>query len=89
MRYVLRISIYPNATEPVYATLLVYKNQIIGGDVTNTSAQGKIHGFQTSPPPPLSRRRLLSPSLPPPRQLPLLPPPAPAATTVPATTAAS
>lgn len=46
MRYVYKISNYPGATEPVYATLLVYKNQVIGGDVTNTAAKGKIQGFQ-------------------------------------------
>ena len=46
MRYVYRINNYPGATEPVYATLLVYKNQVIGGDVTNTSAKGKIQGFK-------------------------------------------
>ncbi len=46
MRYVYLINNYPNATEPVYATLLVYKNQIIGGDITDTSAKGKIQGFQ-------------------------------------------
>ena len=46
MRYVYRINNYPNATEPVYATLLVYKNQVIGGDVTNTAAKGKIQGFK-------------------------------------------
>ena len=34
MRYVYKVNNYPGATEPVYATLLVYKNQIIGGDVT-------------------------------------------------------
>ena len=45
MRYVYQIQNYPNATEPVYATLLVYKNQIIGGDITNTAPNGKIHGF--------------------------------------------
>ncbi len=45
MRYVYKINNYPGATEPVYATLLVYKNQIIGGDVTDTAAQGKIRGF--------------------------------------------
>ena len=52
MRYVYKINNYPGATEPVYATLLVYKNQVIGGDVTNTAAKGKIQGFQmpqTSP----------------------------------------
>ena len=46
MRYVYKINNYPGATEPVYATLLVYKNQIIGGDVTDTAAKGKIRGFR-------------------------------------------
>ena len=46
MRYVYKVGNYPGATEPVYATLLVYKNQIIGGDVTDTSAKGHIRGFR-------------------------------------------
>ena len=46
MRYVYKINNYPGATEPVYATLLVYKNEIIGGDITNTAAHGKIQGFK-------------------------------------------
>lgn len=46
MRYVYKIKNYPNATEPVYATLLVYKNQIIGGDITDTAAKGVIRGFK-------------------------------------------
>ena len=46
MRYVYKINNYPGATEPVYATLLVYKNQVIGGDVTNTAAKGQIHSFR-------------------------------------------
>ena len=46
MRYVYKINNYPGATEPVYATLLIYKNQIIGGDVTNTAAKGAIQGFK-------------------------------------------
>ena len=46
MRYVYRINNYPGATEPVYATVLVYKNQVIGGDVTNTAAKGHIRGFK-------------------------------------------
>ena len=45
MRYVYEIKNYPNATEPVYATLLVYTNQIIGGDITDTAPNGKIRGF--------------------------------------------
>ena len=45
MRYVYKVNNYPGATEPVYATLLVYKNQIIGGDVTDTAAKGVVRGF--------------------------------------------
>ena len=46
MRYVYKINNFPGATEPVYATLLVYKNQIIGGDVTDTAAKGMVQGFK-------------------------------------------
>ena len=46
MRYVYKINNYPGATDPVYATVLVYKDQVIGGDVTNTAAKGVIQGFQ-------------------------------------------
>ena len=56
MRFVYKIENYPGATEPVYATLLVHKNQVIGGDITDTAAKGQIRGFkmpagteQTSP----------------------------------------
>ena len=45
MRYVYKINNFPGATEPVYATLLVYKNQVIGGDVTDTAAKGVVRGF--------------------------------------------
>ena len=46
MRYVYQINNFPDATAPVYATLLVYKNQVIGGDVTDTSPQGAIRSFK-------------------------------------------
>ena len=45
MRYVYQITNYPDATDPVYATLLVHKNQIIGGDITNTGPEGRVQGF--------------------------------------------
>lgn len=45
MRYVYQVNNYPNASEPVYATLLVYKDQIIGGDVTDSAPGGKVQGF--------------------------------------------
>lgn len=48
MRYVYQITNYPGSSDPVYGTLLVHKNQIIGGDITDTSPQGKIHGFAMS-----------------------------------------
>ena len=46
MRYVYKINNFPDATDPVYATVLVYKNQIIGGDVTNTATKGVVQGFK-------------------------------------------
>lgn len=52
MRYVYKVNNYPGATDPVYATVLVYKNQIIGGDITNTAAKGAIQGFRQQAHPP-------------------------------------
>lgn len=49
MRYVYEITNFPGAQEPVYATVLVYKGKVIGGDVTDTSVNGKIRGFQMPP----------------------------------------
>ena len=46
MRYVYEVSNYPEATEKVLATLLVYKGKVIGGDITDTAPGGKIHGFK-------------------------------------------
>ena len=54
MRYVYKVKNYPNATDPVFATVLVYKDQVIGGDVTDTGAKGVVRGFKmpaaTEPP---------------------------------------
>ena len=47
MRYVYKVNNYPGATDPVHATVLVYKNQIIGGDITDTSATGLMQGFKS------------------------------------------
>ena len=46
MRYVYEVNNYPNADQPVYATVLVYKNKIIGGDITNTAAKGAVQGLK-------------------------------------------
>lgn len=45
MRYVYKVNNFPDATEPVYATVLIHKNQIIGGDITDTSAKGVMQGL--------------------------------------------
>lgn len=45
-RFVYEILNYPDASEPVYATLLVSDGSIIGGDVTNSAPNGLIHGFK-------------------------------------------
>lgn len=45
MRYVYKVNNYPGATEPVYATLLIHKNQVIGGDITDTSPKGVMQGL--------------------------------------------
>ena len=49
MRYVYKVNNYPGATEPVYATVLISKNQVIGGDVTDTAAKGVVRGFKMPP----------------------------------------
>ena len=45
MRYVYQVNNYPGAAEPVYATLLISRGQVIGGDITNTAADGQVQGF--------------------------------------------
>ena len=46
MRYVYKITNFPGATDPVHATLLVYKNEVIGGDVTDTCPNGQVRTFK-------------------------------------------
>lgn len=45
MRYVYKVTNFPGATEPVYATLLMYKDQVIGGDITDTAAKGTMQAL--------------------------------------------
>ena len=45
-RYVYTIRNYPGGGEDCFATVLVYKNQIVGGDVSCNSQGGKMHTFQ-------------------------------------------
>ena len=44
-RYVYAVTNHPDGGN-YYATLLVYKNKIIGGDVTSAARGGKMHGFE-------------------------------------------
>ena len=46
MRYVYEVNNYPDTDQPVYATLLVYKNKIIGGDITDTGANGAVRAIK-------------------------------------------
>ena len=50
MRHVYEINNYPGATEPVYATLLVHKNRVIGGDITDTASGGHIRPLKQQAP---------------------------------------
>ena len=45
-RYVYKIRNFPGAAAPVYATLLICHGQVIGGDLTDTSPRGQVHGLR-------------------------------------------
>ena len=44
-RVTYQISNYPNYNGTVYANLIIYKNRIIGGDISSSDITGFIHGF--------------------------------------------
>ena len=45
-RYVFEILNYPDPEGPVYASVLVAGNRVIGGDITDSGENGLVHGFQ-------------------------------------------
>lgn len=45
-RYVYEIKNYPNTDEPFYATVLVYRDKIVGGDVASAAKGGLMHSFE-------------------------------------------
>ena len=45
-RYVYAVTNYPDGSSDHFATILVHKNKIIGGDVTSTGQGGSMHGFE-------------------------------------------
>lgn len=44
-RYVYQICNYPDTEDTYYATLLVYKNAVIGGDVSSSAQGGVMHSL--------------------------------------------
>jgi len=46
MRYTYPVSNYPDYDGTVYATLLIYKDRVVGGDVCSASADGFAHGWE-------------------------------------------
>ena len=63
MRYVYRINNFPGATEPVYATLLIYKNQVIGGGQIRTLKMPETPTPKASVPAPTNAAPETTPSL--------------------------
>ena len=45
-RYVYEVTNYPDTNDQYYATLLVYKDAVIGADITSASQTGTMHGLQ-------------------------------------------
>lgn len=44
-RYVYEIKNYPDSSDTYYATLFIYKNAVIGGDVCSSAQGGTMHGL--------------------------------------------
>jgi len=46
-RFTYKVLNYPGISEDIYADILVYKKQVIGGDICCRSANGFMHGLTT------------------------------------------
>lgn len=44
-RYTYRVTNYPDYSGDVYVSIIMYKNRVIGGDVSSADANGFIHGL--------------------------------------------
>lgn len=44
-RYVYEITNYPDNADTYYATLLIYKNEVIGADICSSAQGGTMHGL--------------------------------------------
>ncbi|MBE6573728.1 MAG: DUF4830 domain-containing protein [Ruminococcaceae bacterium] len=49
-RYTYIVTNYPDYDGTVYANLLVYRNKVIGGDISSADIEGFVHGFQNPKP---------------------------------------
>ena len=47
-QYVYQVQDYPGGVQDVRITLLVYKDRVIGGDISSASVDGFMHGFDAS-----------------------------------------
>ena len=45
-RYVYEVTNYPDTTDSYFATILVYKDNVIGGDVSSAAQGGLMQGLQ-------------------------------------------
>lgn len=45
-RYTYTVTNYPGYTGKVYANILVYRDTVIGGDISSADIEGFVHGFQ-------------------------------------------
>ena len=63
MRYVYQVNNFPDASKPVYATLLIYKNQVIGGDITNTAVGGTMQALTKNDTPPAATQEPTAPAV--------------------------
>ncbi len=48
LRYCYKITNYPDYDGEVNATLLIYRNKVIGGDISSADVNGFTHGFEKS-----------------------------------------
>lgn len=44
-KYTYKVSDYPDSSDEVVANIFVYKNKVIGGDISSTAFGGFVHGF--------------------------------------------
>ncbi|MDR0325324.1 MAG: DUF4830 domain-containing protein [Oscillospiraceae bacterium] len=51
-RYIYQVASHPSGRSPVYASVLIHKNTVIGGDLQNPSPDGFIQGFEKNAPSP-------------------------------------